>query len=166
MSLYDRLAANLTQGVRREYGEVIPGQWTRGALYNWQTCPNSHQSTPWLPVGGLQLGVLVKSNGVRCYELWCPLCRYHDGTRITNQLALSWNIPVTYTRYSTGEVRECEYLGCSDPAELHHFAPRNWFGWDEAENWPMSWLCPAHHREWHRRMNGYRQNAKSIDWVP
>jgi hypothetical protein len=145
------------------YGEVVPGEWTPGALYRRTNCPNQHLSLPWFPHGGLQLGIFIKRNGTQSYELWCPLCRCRESARITKALALSWNIPVQYVRHSPGEVSECEYIGCGQPAELHHFAPRNWFGFEEADNWPTAWLCPMHHKEWHRRMNGYRQFAKSID---
>lgn len=34
--------------------------------------------------------------------------------------------------------------------ELHHWAPKEWVGADEADRWPMAELCRPCHRTWHR----------------
>jgi hypothetical protein len=38
--------------------------------------------------------------------------------------------------------------------ELHHFAPRDIFGFDEAALWPTAYLCPRCHAHWHTTMQG------------
>lgn len=48
----------------------------------------------------------------------------------------------------------CERCGATTGVERHHWAPVYIFGWDEAEQWPTSMLCPPCHREWHRMVNG------------
>jgi hypothetical protein len=42
--------------------------------------------------------------------------------------------------------------------ELHHWAPRQFFG-VEAEHWPTAWLCPVCHQRWHAVMRGARQGS-------
>lgn len=46
----------------------------------------------------------------------------------------------------------CEVCQGDQGVELHHWAPRQIFA-DEADQWPTSWLCRQHHREWHRKIN-------------
>lgn len=46
----------------------------------------------------------------------------------------------------------CDVPGCGAAgSEKHHWAPRAVFG-PECEGWPVSYLCPKHHAEWHQRM--------------
>lgn len=44
----------------------------------------------------------------------------------------------------------CEKCG-ADGAESHHWAPRHIFG-DEADLWPVSFLCPTCYQRWHDLM--------------
>ena len=44
-------------------------------------------------------------------------------------------------------LRRCAVCG-ADGAELHHFAPRAFFG-KECERWPKAYLCRTCHRCWH-----------------
>ena len=44
---------------------------------------------------------------------------------------------------------------CGVPGtEQHHWAPSAVFGWEEANRWPTSFLCPDHHIRWHQMMVG------------
>lgn len=43
----------------------------------------------------------------------------------------------------------CVVCGLHEGTELHHFAPRHIFGWDEAERWPQGYLCKTCHDKWH-----------------
>lgn len=45
----------------------------------------------------------------------------------------------------------CEVCG-QFGTQLHHWAPRGVFGFDEATHWPTSYLCVPCHSDWHRRM--------------
>jgi hypothetical protein len=42
----------------------------------------------------------------------------------------------------------CERCG-ERGVDLHHTAPKEWFGAEEAERWPIQHLCPTCHRTWH-----------------
>jgi len=45
-------------------------------------------------------------------------------------------------------LHQCEHYGCEDfDTERHHWAPRSVF--IDADQWPTSYLCKQHHREWH-----------------
>lgn len=46
-----------------------------------------------------------------------------------------------------GEGKPCAHCGRRG-TELHHWAPRKHFG-DEADLWPVDWLCRDCHRRWH-----------------
>lgn len=51
-----------------------------------------------------------------------------------------------------GLYARCVVRGClADEVELNHFAPQAIFG-DAADDWPMGYLCVAHHREWGERV--------------
>lgn len=105
----------------------------------------------------LRLGVMVKANGSRVYQLWCPDC--HIRVDLTASQARALGRPIEW-EYRCPPNPPCSYRDCGrTDAELHHWAPVNSFGWDDAERWPQSWLCRDHHRQWHRQMTGYR-------WMP
>ncbi len=72
-----------------------------------------------------------------------------------NQMALSGETYNEVVQTSGGE--ECSRNSCRNrDIEWHHIAPKEVFGWEEADEWPVVPLCQEHHREWHRRMIGYR----------
>jgi hypothetical protein len=55
--------------------------------------------------------------------------------------------------------RFCARCGARDvPLEKHHWAPRAVF--EDADNWPISYLCLACHDDWHRKM-GWRPRVKT-----
>lgn len=42
----------------------------------------------------------------------------------------------------------CVVCGCFG-TQVHHWAPQAIFGIDEADRWPISYLCRPCHRRWH-----------------
>lgn len=72
----------------------------------------------------------------------------------------------TQRKRKAHELQRCSYAYCENFGDhLHHWAPRNTFGYQEAERWPTSYLCPFHHAMWHNTMNGYHTNNKSKDFA-
>lgn len=62
----------------------------------------------------------------------------------------------SYTRH-----RRCFVCG-ADEAELHHFAPRAYYGKD-CERWPKAYLCKRHHDEWHSVVTpGLHKKGKEV----
>lgn len=130
------------------------------------SCPRRHTTK----TGGLWVrgddetpGLVICGNGVQQVKLRCNHCG-HKSSPLPYKLVHSWRIERTdigWTQTNTPYTYPpCVVLGCGAvPTELHHFAPRNTFGADEADRWPVLPLCPPHHREWHTRMDGYRRNA-------
>lgn len=56
----------------------------------------------------------------------------------------------------------CSRCRSTTGTQLHHWAPRAIF--DDAELWPMSYLCPPCHRTWHTAMRaagGWRLQVKA-----
>ena len=47
-------------------------------------------------------------------------------------------------------VDECERCGTTAELHLHHWAPSAAF--EDADEWPVSWLCRPCHVRWHRIM--------------
>ena len=67
----------------------------------------------------------------------------HETIRATTSIDID-RLPVM-ENYSGREI--CAV--CGNPyTELHHFAPRHLFG-NDADNWPMAYLCKKHHDLWH-----------------
>ena len=42
-------------------------------------------------------------------------------------------------------------------AELHHWAPKEIFGAEEAEKWPKDYLCVKCHLLWHKTINEFKK---------
>lgn len=126
----------------------------------------------WTPGDADQLlGVLITASGIKQYRSWCRRCSTRSDS-IPHWIVEGWWAdqgfrPVWLIDTSDSGPR-CAYRGCGLPAEWHHTAPRNTFGPD-AERWPVVPLCPAHHRGWHERMDGYRwhmpgASAEDVTW--
>jgi hypothetical protein len=141
--------------------EVTPGYRTPGGTrgrYHPADCPTAHpfhDGHGFSPgADSLLLGVMVKSNGARVFQLWCPDC--HVRVDLSGRQARALDRPAVWEYHWTPNP-PCSYQGCGrTDTERHHWAPVNTFGWDDAEHWPQSWLCRDHHRQWHRQMTGYR----------
>ena len=53
------------------------------------------------------------------------------------------------------EVNPCVVKQCTTPHHLvehHHTAPKEKFGSEEADRWPMVYVCKQHHNYWHEVM--------------
>ena len=110
--------------------------------------------------------IVVTRNQQRQFRLVCDLC----GARSVNLPKVLWELVtqraerVEVKRNEPARYDPCAITECNNPGvERHHFAPRNTFGWLEAEKWPTAHLCRAHHTEWHQRMNNYQWNRRSIE---
>lgn len=128
--------------------------------------PHSHQITKskWNIHPSNILGVVIQANGVRKYVLKCPECRGSLGTptkAIAAEMIRRGYEPVVLRVNPPIQYNPCAYRDCPQPGiDMHHWAPRNVFGCWDCDNWPVSYLCKNHHKEWHNRMDGYRRNAK------
>lgn len=93
-------------------------------------------------------------NGVISVKLRC-ICGELSGG-LPKDVVWEWLDPFGAIVFRTHDGVQCVVATCtSEETEYHHFAPRNTFLLD-ADDWPILPLCPAHHREWHQRMDGYR----------
>ena len=59
------------------------------------------------------------------------------------------------------EKRGCAVCG-ADGAEMHHWAPRVFFG-EDADKWPMSALCVPCHTRWHQIMTPRFHRARRTE---
>lgn len=87
----------------------------------------------------------VRSNGVRVIESRCLICGYRARQRGAgpDELAPLWKDAVATAQ------TPCERCGATEAGvEVHHWAPRHLF--DDADNWPVSYLCRSCHTEWHQ----------------
>jgi len=48
----------------------------------------------------------------------------------------------------------CDVCGSGEGVEMHHWAPREMF--EDAEQWPMGFLCLNCHTKWHKIINQKR----------
>ncbi len=95
---------------------------------------------------------------------WCAECgRYiHHGKILWiphDQAGDTENFPIHHDYRPQNP--PCAVCGGSG-TELHHWAPRNVFG-EDAEHWPMTYLCRTHHAEWHNLMDGYKRYGRNRD---
>lgn len=74
-------------------------------------------------------------------------------------------------RYDHRPPEACDRCG-SRGVEVHHTAPREWFGEKEAEEWPTQNLCRPCHRRWHDTANRAAAKttvrilrSKGLDWL-
>lgn len=133
--------------------------------------PHSQQITKyhWRVHRSNMLGVIIQADGRRKYVIRCPECDLNLGTpthAIADELIRRGYSPVIIRINSPSNYSPCAYRDCGNPGiDRHHWAPRNVFGIWDCDNWPVSFLCKDHHREWHNRMDGYQRNAKRPDTV-
>jgi len=109
-----------------------------------------------------EFGILLNAGGRISYRMRCLACDHMSSDLPANQWKV-WGIQrIEFTDIRpAGTYDPCVVMGCTQPGrEEHHFAPRNTF-LDDADSWPILPLCPEHHREWHRRMDGYRWHRRA-----
>ena len=108
------------------------------------------------------LSRVVTSNGDARYLWWCRECSTNV-TKLTGRHGGAWlpkqhrdlagvdldSLPLAYA--------DTVYRMCQGPCgrvalcELHHWAPRKFFG-DNADIWPLGYLCRGCHELWHSRV--------------
>lgn len=110
-------------------------------------------------------GILITASGQPTWKMICRGCDARSSA-IPAAIAIGvWGLSLASVewiedRAGTVAYEPCIIPDCPDtPTEYHHFAPSNVFG-AEADLWPCLPLCRPHHLEWHRRMDGYRWQAK------
>ena len=108
-------------------------------------------------------GIVIARNGVRTIRSVCNECGWTGShswgyARFTEDERAAMQV-VRDNR--TAETARCEVCNAPD-VELHHFAPRHIFGFEESDRWPTAWLCPECHRHWHRLVtpNMHRATAQ------
>ncbi len=95
------------------------------------------------------------------YAWFCPACQRYMNANGSLWIGASKVLPVLESKsldvedipivdFSCGE--RCAKCG-SRGTELHHWAPRAIF--DDADDWPMDYLCKPCHDAWHRVMSDH-----------
>ena len=105
----------------------------------------------WCGRSPLTLGITYKQDGIPNIFKYCPVAHVNGGFSLKD-LDTWENLPVV--RDYRGKTPACEK--CGEPySQEHHWAPYEIFG-DEANQWPMGWLCSSCHHRWHTMMNRAR----------
>jgi len=111
---------------------------------------NSRPPTDCAHPGRPEPFVHITASGARYVFEGCQTCRasLSPGQWI-NQVGIDVaSLPVAVDRRTQNP--PCVVCGRFG-TERHHWAPREVFG-DEADHWPVAWLCRECHAEWHRVM--------------
>ncbi|MDA0312358.1 MAG: hypothetical protein O2992_09615 [Gemmatimonadetes bacterium] len=95
-------------------------------------------------------GKLIAASGATHVVEWCSACHTRTTTGFIPRAKLEKRgIDIDSLELvkdnRTGD-HPCERCGCAE-TESHHWAPRYLF--DDAEDWPMGYLCRDCHRVWH-----------------
>lgn len=95
---------------------------------------------------------VIQSNGVRVTQLRCVRCCKIDMVCAERKVYPLSQGPVL--RNYVDDDLACERCDSDGGVELHHWAPRHLF--HDAWSWPMAYLCPACHREWHQIIKNHQ----------
>lgn len=128
----------------------------RRGLYAWTCSACQADCTHHVIIGYRRAGDGVVHPATRC--LSCGL----GDTIIIPKGGRLWTVCVRDTMALYGPGDPCARCGSTGGTQLHHWAPRAIF--DDAELWPMSYLCPPCHRIWHAAMRaagGWRLQVKA-----
>lgn len=128
-------------------------------------CRHDNELGGWVIVReGHHVLVIVQDNGGVQVKVHCDKCERGTGSLPKGMWESLRGMEIRVDdRRGTRKRPPCSVEGCDQPGyERHHWAPKNIFGWEEAEKWPTAYLCRPHHREWHARMDGYRRNARGV----
>lgn len=91
------------------------------------------------------LGRVLCRNGTEQFKAVCLECGGKGGSLPFADVA---NIEADVVPLIAEHVANpCERCGSESGSELHHWAPRHLF--DDADEWPQSYLCRDCHAEWH-----------------
>jgi len=104
----------------------------------------------------LRLGITNITSGATVYPIYCADCGEVFAKYVKKIIAQEYekeNGPLQYVKTRTAKYIEkkqiqikCEVCDANE-GELHHWAPQYLF--QDADNWPTSYLCRACHRKWH-----------------
>jgi Zn finger protein HypA/HybF involved in hydrogenase expression len=107
----------------------------------------------------------IYNNGANGVAFSCPDCK----TAVESKYGRPWigkdvlekhSVNVESLPISNTEAVSCRCVVCwNRRAELHHWAPRELFGDEECNRWPMDYLCPDCHRRWHEVINTWRKSV-------
>ena len=117
-----------------------------------QTCKRCNRITIQEICRGISL------SGSEYYAWWCHTCGWWAGSGdwIKKEFLTQQGIDLTIIRTAVKQTGErcarCHARG----AEYHHWAPKKFFGSNEAENWPKDYLCVPCHLLWHKTINEKR----------
>lgn len=100
------------------------------------------------------LVVIIQRNGRRQVRGKCVCCGALAGGFVPHGLVE--NIESLPVERDHRDGTTCERCGTSEGVEEHHWAPKAIFGWDIANTWPTSFLCPGCHRLWHSTLERWR----------
>ena len=93
-------------------------------------------------------GFMLKWNGEACPQHLCLLCGKREDIR-RNDLGPILDVCIR-NNATSNPTEPCSRCGATTGTELHHWAPKAIF--NDADDWPMSPLCPTCHRTWHQAM--------------
>ena len=104
----------------------------------------------------LKIGIAHIASGATVYPIYCGNCKEVFAQYVKKQVAYAYAMrtgPMEFVKTKTNLYMErknitinCEVCGANG-GELHHWAPQYLF--EDADNWPKSYLCRACHRKWH-----------------
>ena len=95
----------------------------------------------------------IFKNGAKAVTDRCPECMKcpNPNRAFLPMREYDWNTLPLY-KDDKDNCIPCSYIGCENKGtELHHFAPKQFF--QDADNWPMNYLCKYHHDLWHKTIN-------------
>lgn len=137
------LTAEQARTVRSRLGGAAPG---------WCHCQESYMP-PWAIPETERVAAHRVTNGSIQARIICLACNGWRSYALPHGMLRIADIATLEIVFDVAERGVCQVRGCDElGAEVHHWAPRQYFG-DEADDWPMAYLCPRHHGEWHKRIN-------------
>jgi hypothetical protein len=99
----------------------------------------------------------MSSNGVAMIADWCSTCNkpLEEGVWIKHE-NLSRD-PMSYDLVKDNRnAKECGYRNCiKTNKEIHHYAPKEVFGVEEAEKYVKGFLCDEHHKLYHDMVENF-----------
>lgn len=121
------------------------------------TLPASHAHACSHCGGPLTTHLKILANGAHRYTYRCSCCAAASGA-LPKRL---WPTTPDSVESTLGTNPECSVFGCHIRAtEHHHWAPYHLFG-NDANYWPMSYLCKEHHAEWHKKVTPQMHQTSS-----
>lgn len=143
-----------------------------GRLRQWQAFAQQVQSldcSECVVETSVELNKTIAANGATAISARCFACGADIrgkgkwiSQKIIPQAVLKKLLVLNDYRGDNPPCAVCGTVG----TELHHWAPRELFP-DTCEDWPKSYLCDTHHKEWHNKVtNPLRELRKeAASWA-